>query len=225
MNQPQRRPGRPAGTDYSEDLVALAMVADKLIASPGLKAMTAMKAVYDSKRWQGRGGSQRDTTVARWLRKWPDHAEAVLAAARQRSLKSSRAHRTDVTTPSTPWPAPAGATWPNSVTSNMFSTQAVAAAAAAMPSADFLRTVKIATQGLRDFEKSYRPAMEAMAHSAKAIREAFPVVPPHNSALAASLAAVKVPQVPDSVIEQFRQISNSPTIIAMREFLKNAKQS
>jgi hypothetical protein len=55
-----------------------------------------------------------------------------------------------------------------------------------------------------------------------AIQEAFPVVPPYNSALAASSAAVKVP---DSVIEQFRQISASPSMVALREFMKNAKRS
>jgi hypothetical protein len=65
MNQAKRRPGRPAGTDYKEDMAALAMVADRLVAPPGLKAMTAMKAVYDSKRWKGRGGTEPETTVAR----------------------------------------------------------------------------------------------------------------------------------------------------------------
>jgi hypothetical protein len=112
------------------------------------------------------------------------------------------------------------------VTSNWFSkeaTQALAAASAVTPSTDLLRAVKIATVSLRDYEKNYRPAMECLAtltNNAKTIREAFPLVPPYSPAFAAGLAATKVPQIPESVIEQFRQISNSPTIIAMRELMK-----
>jgi hypothetical protein len=193
-----RKRGRPVGT-HIRDEKPLAMVADRIAAYPELKPSTAMRQVYAAGAWKG----SEKTVVTRWLRKWPDHAEAMLAAARDRAQMAKMPSR-DIT-PSTPLPA--GITWPHM---------------AFTPSADLMRSVRMATEGLRHFEK-HLPAMEAMARlakNAKTIRQAYPLVPPYNPALAASLAAMKGPQVPDSVIEHFREISNSPTVIAMRELMK-----
>jgi hypothetical protein len=43
-----------------------------------------MGSVYRSGQWKGRGGSQIDTTLSRWARKWRHQASALLAAALDR---------------------------------------------------------------------------------------------------------------------------------------------
>jgi hypothetical protein len=66
MSETKKRRGRPVGTDYKQDKIALDLVAERLVANDGLRPMTAMKAVFDTKAFSGPGYTQIDTTVARW---------------------------------------------------------------------------------------------------------------------------------------------------------------
>jgi hypothetical protein len=196
MSETKKRRGRPVGTDYKQDRIALDLVAERLVANEGLRPMTAMKAVFDTKAFSGPGYTQIDTTVARWQVKWKRHGEAALIAARERvrRTRTPQPDRNDGTA-STPLPFMPPAHWPNSVTNSIWgmsteAKQVIAAAAAAFtPSADLLRAIKLGTEGLRHFEKHNRPALEAMA---------------------------KMPQIPESVVEQLKQIHNSPAVAVMR---------
>lgn len=85
MNDTKKRRGRPVGTDLKTDKIALECVADRLVANPGLKPMTAMKAVYDTGAFTGAGYQQRETTVTRWQVKWKKFGELALADARRRA--------------------------------------------------------------------------------------------------------------------------------------------
>jgi hypothetical protein len=82
---PSKRRGRPPGTDYKEDFEALCLVADRIIAEPGLRPSTAMWAVCKTRKWRG----QTDQAiVARWLRKWKTQGPAHLEATGQRRSTS-----------------------------------------------------------------------------------------------------------------------------------------
>lgn len=76
-----KRRGRPAGTDYKEDLEALALIADHLIADKSLKPWPITKEVCKTRKWKGQTD---EAVVARWLRKWKSQGPAQFAAARQR---------------------------------------------------------------------------------------------------------------------------------------------
>jgi hypothetical protein len=79
-----KRRGRPAGTDYKEDLDALGLVADLLVADPALKPSTAMRSVCKSRKWKGQTD---EAIVARLLRKWKTLGAAQLASARERRVR------------------------------------------------------------------------------------------------------------------------------------------
>jgi hypothetical protein len=213
MTNVKRRPGRPTGTDYKEDLTALELVADRMIAHPDLKAMTAMKAVYDSKRWKGRGGAQRDTTVARWLKKWQIHGEAALTAARKRARR--------VMSESPPRTA---AAWPEGG-----SFAAVRAAVQGFtPSPELIRSLKGGAEAIRHFEAHSLPVMEAMAKLAgqsAALRSAYPQLPAMPSYAQSFAAIAPIPKLPKEVIEQFEQMRNSPAVAILRDLMKNHKRS
>jgi hypothetical protein len=221
MSETKKRRGRPVGTDYKQDKIALDLVAERLVANDGLRPMTAMKAVFDTKAFSGPGYTQIDTTVARWGVKWKRHGEAALIAARERMQRTttSQHHRNDVTA-LTPLPFVPPAHWPNSVTNSIWGmsteTQKVIAAAAAFtPSADLLRAIKLGAEGLQHFGKHHRPVLEAMAKLAghSQVRLTY------NE----SLAAIRMPQVPESVVEQLKQIHKSPALAVMRESMKRQK--
>lgn len=223
MNETKKRRGRPVGTDYKQDRIALKLVAERMVANEGLRPMTAMKAVFDTKAFSGPGYTQIDTTVARWQVKWKRHGEAALIVAREHveRTRAPQPHRNDVTA-SSPLPFAPPAHWPNSVTNSIWgmsteAKQVIAAAAAFTPSADLLRAIKLGAESLRHFEKHNRPALEAMAKLAgqTQVRQTY----------SASLAATRMPQVPESVVEQLKQIHNSPALAVMREFMKNQKRS
>jgi hypothetical protein len=223
MSDVKKRRGRPVGTDYKQDKIALDLVAERMVANEGLLPMTAMKAVFDTKAFSGPGYTQIETTVARWQVKWKRHGEAALIAAREHVQRTGtpQPHCNDVTA-STPSPFMPSAHWPNSVANSIWgmsteAKQVIAAAAAFTPSADLLRAIKLGAEGLRHFEKHNRPALEAMAKLAgrSQVREAY----------SENLAAIRVPQIPESVIEQLKQIHNSPAVAVMREFMKNRKRS
>jgi hypothetical protein len=76
-----KRRGRPAGTDYKEDLEALSLIADRLIADEALTPWPVMWAVCKMRKWRG---STDEAIVARWVRKWKAQSSAQLEAARQR---------------------------------------------------------------------------------------------------------------------------------------------
>lgn len=79
MSPPKRR-GRPSGTDYKEDLVALDLVADLILDNTGMRASTAMRQVLVKGQWRG---ASDEAIVARWLRKWKQAGPARLEHRRQ----------------------------------------------------------------------------------------------------------------------------------------------
>ena len=76
-----RRRGRPPGTDYKEDLEALALVADRLVADDTLTPWPAMRAVCRLRKWKG---TTDEAILARWVRKWKSQGARQLEAALQR---------------------------------------------------------------------------------------------------------------------------------------------
>lgn len=148
MSETKKRRGRPVGTDYKQDKIALDLVAEHLVANGGLRPMTAMKAVFGTKAFSGPGYTQIDTTVARWQVKWKRRGQAALIAARERvqRTRTPQPHRNDVTA-STPLPY---SIWGMSTEAK----QVIAAAAALTPSADLLRAIKLGSRGPAAFRKA-----------------------------------------------------------------------
>ena len=70
-----RRSGRPTGTDYKEDLEALALVADRLVADDTLTPWPAMRAVCGFRKWKG---TTDEAILARWVRKWKSQGASRL---------------------------------------------------------------------------------------------------------------------------------------------------
>ncbi|WP_316214410.1 hypothetical protein [Bradyrhizobium sp. SZCCHNR2035] len=75
-----KRRGRPAGSDYKEDLTALDLVADLILDDPCMPASTAMRQVLVRGQWRG---ASDEAIVARWLRKWKLVGSARLEHRRQ----------------------------------------------------------------------------------------------------------------------------------------------
>lgn len=152
MTQTTKRRGRPAGTDYKQDKIALELVAERMMSEPRLKPTQAMRAVFDSEAFKGRGYTQRDTTVARWLVKWKSAGPAALASAKEQQTRNL---------PLAPsFGSPFGL--------------ARMQCLSAPPSADLLRRIESASRAIEQFERSGgRAALEARSSSARQIAEGW----------------------------------------------------
>lgn len=152
MTQTTKRRGRPAGTDYKQDKIAIELIAEQMLADPSLKPTQAMKAVFDSKALKGRGYTQRDTTVARWLVKWQSAGPAALVSAKERRAQ----HLPSVPSCGSPF--------------GLGRMQYLSAP----PSAELLRRMESASRAIEQFERSGgRAVLEARSSSARQIAEGW----------------------------------------------------
>lgn len=141
MTQKTKRRGRPVGTDYKQDEIALKLVAERMLAEPSLKPTQAMRGVFNTGAFSGRGYTQEDATLARWLVKWQTTGKAALEAAQERRDRQSRPA---ASSPSVSVAIATGHYLP------------------APPSADLLRRMDSASRAIEQFEKSGgRAALEA----------------------------------------------------------------
>jgi hypothetical protein len=177
MSETKKRRGRPVGTDLKMDAIALEHVADRLIANPALKPMTAMKAVFDTGAFKGAGYQQRMTTVTRWQYKWKKAGEQALSEARRRADRKQ----------SLPSPRPGF-------------DHVLAFGSAYRPPEGLLRAIDQGAKASARFEKQFGPALERsrqMQKMAEAVERAAPLL-----SRSRSLEMLKaIPQMPQGAVE------------------------
>jgi hypothetical protein len=83
-----KKAGRPPGTTYKEDDVALAMMADAKLKNPELTTTAAAREVCQMPRWKHRGSSD-EAVIERLVAKWRVRGTAEMAAAVKRKAIAS----------------------------------------------------------------------------------------------------------------------------------------
>jgi hypothetical protein len=83
-----KKPGRPPGSTYREDDVALVMMAEAIVKDSKLTPTAAARQACRSPRWKHRGSSE-ESVIERLVKKWRDRGLAELASARKRVAAAS----------------------------------------------------------------------------------------------------------------------------------------
>jgi hypothetical protein len=81
-----KRRGRPTGTEINDD-VALAKIADMLVASPKMKLADVFRAVRSAGSYKGQSDRAIDE---RWRAKWKQRSETEMTAANKRAARAAQ---------------------------------------------------------------------------------------------------------------------------------------